>query len=339
MPSQQRAFLSFTFVLAASLGPVLRTTQASADPPVTATKDRCIDADAKAQPLRREGKLAAARAELALCINRQCPGMVRDDCAQRLDEINRAQPTIVFDAKDTADNDLNAVRVTVDGEKLAERLDGSPLPVDPGAHTFAFETPGQPPTIRRLVVREGEKGRIERIWFAGPPSAAAIPPAVGTPAATATTPSEPLLAGGAAPTDRAAAPTPSSSLPVEGGSHGGGAQRAWGLVLGSIGLGGVAVGTVYGLLAASAWDDSKNECSPGCPAQNHAAASSDHDRAVSDGTVSTVALIAGGAFLVGGIALFASAPGESGRDTTHAAWAITPSLGLSGGRLDLKGEF
>jgi hypothetical protein len=333
MPSQKPTLLFFALALAPSL--VLRTTPAFADPPVT--KDQCIDADAKAQPLRRAGRLAAARAELAVCVNRQCPGMVRDDCAQRLDEINRAQPTFVFDAKDTADNDINAVKVTVDGEKLADRLDGSPLAVDPGAHTFAFETPGQPTTIRRLVVREGEKGRIEHIWFAGTPSAAAIPLAVGAPSAAAT--SAPPLAGGGASTTRAAAFAPSPPSSAEGGSRGGGPQRTWGLVLGGAGLAGVAVGTVYGLMAASAWSDSKNECSPGCSAQDHAAASSDHDKTITDGTVSTVAFIAGGVFLVGGIALFASAPGDSGREATHAAWAVTPSVGPSGGRLDVKGEF
>jgi len=339
MPSEKPILLSF----AIASGLVFCTAQAFADPPIT--NEQCIDANAKAQPLRRAGKLTAARAELARCVNRQCPGMVRDDCAQRLDEINRAQPTVVFDVKDTADNDLNAVRVTVDGEKLADRLDGSPLAVDPGAHTFAFEAAGQSPMIRRLVVREGEKGRIEHIWFAGSSSAAAVPLAAPAPSGAPTSSSVPSASSApsspsdAASTTRSAALASTPSSPAEGGSHGGGAQRAWGLTVGGIGLAGIAVGSVYGLMAASAWGDSKNECSPGCSAQAHAAASSDHDRAVSDGTVSTIAFIAGGAFVVGGIAIFASAPGESGREATHTGWAVTPSLGPAGGRIDVKGEF
>lgn len=329
MPSKKPVFLSFAFALAASLD--LSQKAASAEPSIT--NDQCIEANAKAQPLRRAGKLAAARAELARCVNRQCPGMVRDDCAQRLDELDRAQPTIVFDAKDTADDDLNAVRVTVDGERLTDKLDGSPLAVDPGAHTFTFETPGQPLTTRRLVVREGEKGRIEHVWFTGSQGGAVVPAARTARAASSTGAvsgsSAARIAGPAVDT-----PPPPSS----GGSHGGGTQRAWGLVLGGVGLGGVAAGTVFGLLASSAWNDSKNECSPGCSATSHAAATTDHDKAVTDGTVSTIAFIAGGAFLVGGIALFASAPSD-GNDSPRAAWAVTPSIGPAGGRLDVKGEF
>jgi hypothetical protein len=57
--------------------------------------------------------------------------MVRDDCTQRLDELNRQLPTIVFDGKDAAGGDVIAVSVTVDGRLLTERLDGAPLEVDP----------------------------------------------------------------------------------------------------------------------------------------------------------------------------------------------------------------
>src|SRR5207237_2673547 len=48
---------------------------AHADP----TKDQCVDADTKAQSLRRDGKLSAARDQLKMCAAQACPELVRDD--------------------------------------------------------------------------------------------------------------------------------------------------------------------------------------------------------------------------------------------------------------------
>src|ERR1700690_180086 len=100
--------------------------------------DQCIGANAKAQWLRQAGKFGEAREQLKSCAEASCPGMVRDDCMQRLDELERAQPTIVFDVKDSAGKDISAVAVTVDGRRLADRLDGRAIAVDSGEHTFSF---------------------------------------------------------------------------------------------------------------------------------------------------------------------------------------------------------
>jgi hypothetical protein len=135
-------------------------------PPTTSgdvTKDQCVDANSKAQPLRRAGKLVAARAQLAICADPRCPGIVRDDCTQRLDDLERVQPTIVFDAKDSAGNDLSEVKVSMDGKALVGRLDGTAIAVDPGPHAFTFEVSGQPNITRGFVLKEGEKLRRERI--------------------------------------------------------------------------------------------------------------------------------------------------------------------------------
>jgi hypothetical protein len=132
---------------------------ARADP----TKQQCVEANDKAQDLRQTGKLRAARVELALCVALSCPGPVREDCAQRLTEVAAAQPRLVFAAKDAAGNDLEAVRVTIDGAPFAEKLDGTALDVDPGEHVFRFETAEGFSTEKTIVVREGEKRREERV--------------------------------------------------------------------------------------------------------------------------------------------------------------------------------
>ena len=65
------------------------------------------------------------------------PAVIRQDCAERLAEVERAEPTIVFEAKDRDGLDVSAVTVTMDDTPLASSLDGSALSTDPGEHVFA----------------------------------------------------------------------------------------------------------------------------------------------------------------------------------------------------------
>jgi hypothetical protein len=95
------------------------------------TKAQCVDANVSAQDLRRDGKLSAAREQLVKCAERSCPALVRDDCTRRLDEVDKAEPTIAFEVK-AAGADVFAVTVTVDGKPWTDTLEGKPIPADPG---------------------------------------------------------------------------------------------------------------------------------------------------------------------------------------------------------------
>ena len=64
----------------------------------------------------------------------------------------------------------------MDGQPIAERLEGTALSIDPGAHTFTFETAGQANIEKQFVVHEGEKDRRERIVFGAPMVTAAPTP-------------------------------------------------------------------------------------------------------------------------------------------------------------------
>jgi len=289
-----------------------------------ATKDQCVDANAHAQPLRREGKFAAARDQLRICVDAGCPGIVRDDCAQRLDELERAQPTIVFEAKDSAGRDVSAVRVTVDGVPLVDSLDGTAVAVDPGRHAFTFRVAGQPTVSRELVVREGEKDRRERIVVEAPRASS-------TTAQTGSAPAPSSLGA----TARAEAPpawTPPSTPETSGGS------RALALTFGALGVAGVAVGSVYGLLTISKWHDSQRDCSnpptlANCP--NHDQAVVEHDAAVTNGLISTIAFVAGGVLGAAGVVSWlASSPSQPA-----SALRIEPRVGADHVGVALKGGF
>ncbi len=292
------------------------------------TKDQCVDANGKGQELRREGKLTTAREQLRLCANPSCPAMVRDDCTKRLDDLERAQPTIAFEVKDASGSDVSAVTVIVDGKPLAERLDGSALPVDIGEHVFTFEVAGRPSVTRTLVLTEGEKGRRERIAIgaATPSTPAAVPP--------------PAPSAGPVPVPEAGASA--SASPVDRASTGGGmgTQKILGLVTGGVGVAGVAVGSVFGLMTLSQKSQQQSVCaSPSsCTSSGHAQALSDHSTGMTDSTISTVAFVAGGALLVGGAVIFFTA-GHPSEAPATAGLRVVPSVGPGGGGIFVSGAF
>lgn len=82
--------------------------------------------------------------------------MARTDCVRWLDEVEGGIPSVVFEAK--ADSGpVFDVSVTVDGVLRVKQLDGRPLEVDPGLHTFAFDHSGSPTLEQKVILREGQK--------------------------------------------------------------------------------------------------------------------------------------------------------------------------------------
>jgi len=263
------------------------------------TKEQCVEANDSAQDLRQAGKLRQARQSLAVCASATCPAVVRDDCVQRLADVDAAMPTLILEATDLAGNDLAAVSVTMDGQPFADRLDGTQRPLDPGEHRFVFDAPGLPSTEKRLVIREGDKARHERV-------------VLGTPAQA------PERVAPIAP----AAP----STPASGGS----VQRTIGLIVAGAGVAGVAVGSVFGLVAKATYDHAlQSECgnaSSTCSTQG----ASDGQTARSQAMVSTVGFAGGLALLgVGAVLVFTAPHGLS----------VGPSAGRDGAGLQVRGAW
>jgi hypothetical protein len=238
--------------------------------------DRCVGANTAAQSHRRDGKFAAARAELATCVDASCPALVRDDCNQRLDELNRAQPTIVFDARDNQGHDVSDVAVEVDGRPLVQRLDGIAIAVDPGEHTFTFEEKGRPKVIRKFVLREGEKTRREQVLLGGAP----------------------LVTTGIS----SAGSSRVETTPL-------GAQRAVALAALGVGLVGIGTGVAFAVQAKAKANDADAYC-PGTMCTNDAAVRMSHDARVA-GNLATVAFAVGAAGIAGAVVLWLTAKSPS----------------------------
>lgn len=135
-------------------------------------KTQCIGASDQGQQLRDDGKFKLAREAFTRCSRATCPGMVRQECAQWLVDLDAKAPTVVIDATDDKGNDLVDVTVAVDGVALAAKLDGLPMTVDGGDHVFRYETPGFPPVEDNVTIRAGEKNRVLKVRFipSPPPS-------------------------------------------------------------------------------------------------------------------------------------------------------------------------
>jgi hypothetical protein len=282
------------------------TPSRAADP----TMADCLSASEGSIKLRKEHHLREARQQLLVCAAMQCPDEVRAECEQHLVAVNSQVPTLVFEAKDAAGNDLSAVTVTMDGKPLADRLEGTAISLDPGTHSFHFVSAGHAPVDKSFVLQEGEKGRRERIVFGAGVAAA----------------------GGAAIVAPVASAKGDEARPA-GDADKGSASSSWGplktvgIVVGGVGIVGLGIGTAFGLMASSdknnANCDAAGQCNAGplSDARNHA-------------NVSTVGFVAGGVLLAAGVGLVVFGPkGRAG------SVQVAPAVAAGSGGIVLGGSF
>jgi hypothetical protein len=272
-----RAISLFVLATTASLG--TGRLAMAADPTIA----ECLTANDKSISLRNERKLLASRKELLVCAASTCPAEVRKECMRRIDQVNASLPSVVFEAKDGTGNDLTAVKVIMNGDLLVDKLDGSALTLDPGAHNFTFDAPGQPPIAKQLVIREGQKDRREVLQFGAPP---ATTPAAATPISKTT-------------------PNPAIESSVDQvSSSSGGTQKALALVAGGLGVVGIGVGTIFGLQSMSKNSDATAKCPAACSDQAGVELWNDARFA---GNISTIGFVVGGVGLATGAILWFTA--------------------------------
>jgi hypothetical protein len=111
-----------------------------------------------------------------------------------------------------------------------------------------------------------------------------------------------------------------------------------GIGLAGVGVVGIGLGTVFGVLASNAWNNAKTACGGDVGhCTDVPSATSDKSTTVTDGTISTIAFIAGGVLVAGGAVLFfTGAPRES---TPAASLRISPSIGPGRGGAVIQGSF
>ncbi len=281
------------------------------------TKHECVQANANGQHLFVGGKLTAARAAFQSCATTDCPAVVQNDCIKRLDDVDRIQPSILFEAKDVSGSDVAAVSVTVDGVPLANRLDGTPLRVDPGEHAFVFSMAGAPPVTKTFVLAERDQSRKERI-------------VLGTSLAAQPVPEAPPVSS------QSVAPGAPPNVMSQGSNSGLTTLRTVGLISGGVGIVGIGLGAVFAVMANSALNDQNSACASQASCSNHAAALSDHSNYITYQELEVASFITGGVLLAAGAGMFLAGRRTDGMKT---GLFIGPLISPQGPGLMVRGGF
>jgi hypothetical protein len=304
---------------ALALSVLLAESPAVADEP---TKLECVAANEGAQRLRRAHRLLEARRLFLSCVTAACPGPVREDCLDELDEVDNALPTVVFVVRGPDGKDLTAVSVAMDDLQLADHLDGSAIQVDPGDHGFSFESEGFAWTALTIRIHDHDKRRPVRVALRPLPVIESVAgkqeeaPAPATPPPTALPPQSP------APTQRI--PPDSTAL-----------KKLSSYVALEVGGAGIVVGSVFGVAALNRKSSLDGACvDKACPTSRRSEIEALHANAVA----SNVSLGIGAVGLgVGGVLLFlwrrgtasdrSSAPGSA---LVVGPWVGLDAAGLQG---------
>jgi hypothetical protein len=185
-----------------------------------------------------------------------------------------------------------------DGAQIDTGAQGVALFVDPGPHEIAASAPGFEPYAQTLTMVEGKTTTLA-IPDLKPASTPAGP--VGPP--------RPPLAGHAGTTEpRVVASEPAASR-----------SRTYAAIgAGAAGVAAVAVGLVFGVKASSTYGDATKLCGSSlvCGSADYSKGQQLVRDAHSSATISTVAVVAGGAAIVAGVVLWLTAPRS--REAAHA---------------------
>lgn len=195
---------------------------------------------------------------------------------------------------------VEGLRVRWAGEVAGEGMWGTAMPIDPGEYTVEAEAPGRKSWTGKVVV-------------------------ASTPG-TMTVDIPELVPAPDAPTE--------TSAPVST------TQRTVGIVVGGVGIVGIVIGSVFGAKTLGKTSDAKDHCSTGEPAQCDATGLQLESSAKTTGAVSTVAFLLGGAALVGGVVLFATAPrGADKKAASALRITAAPTIGGTTAGITMHGEW
>jgi hypothetical protein len=203
-----------------------------------------------------------------------------------------------------ATSGLPSLELRIDGHPVGRAAWSSPFPIDPGDHEVSAGAAGKKPFALKFSVPRGAGA-----------TGVSIPLLEDAPEAKAGPPPAPAVAE----------PPPSQSA-----SGSGRTQRTIGIIVGGVGVAGLAVGTILGVRAIGLKKDRDALCSSGNICDPSGVAKDQHARDTALG--STIGFVAGGALLAGGVVLFlTAAPSRATRPSVQ--------VGLAGNRVVVGGSF
>jgi len=215
-----------------------------------------------------------------------------------------------------------ALEVKRDGIAVGSASWGSPIPVDPGSHKITATAPGKGTWETTIAASEGKVAHVSipRDLPAAPVAAAPVAVIGPQPEATAVPPPTP----------------PVSDFPAPVVEQNGSAQRTIGWVVAGVGVVGVGLGAGFGLSSIGKRNEARSHCVVDqCDADGVGL----RDDAIRNGNIATIASIAGGAAIAGGLILVLTAPKTSESRERAGKLRAVPNVGLNGGGFTLQGNF
>jgi hypothetical protein len=258
-------------------------------------RERCFNAYERAQRLRQNSKLCASREQLLVCADASCPSFVRKDCSAWLGEVETSISGVVVTTTGQKGKTDSQVAFYIDGERLAEPLEGRAFPVDPGKHDVRYELDGRS-VEGHVVVPEGDKAFPLYVDFrALSPPPVPPPPPIDAPAE----PSPPL-------------PRPSWLLRLPVATY----------VSGGLAVAGVGLFAGFGLAGYSA-----ESCAPACTRSQISSIRTNY--VVADVSLAA-AVAAGGAAVAFALIAPSRTPADGAKQAPAAAWWLGVRPGVGG---------
>jgi hypothetical protein len=129
----------------------------------------CMTAYEDANVRLRSSALLEAKPFLLICAKSGCGIFLQRECLAAYTRLDTEDiPTVVPAVTDDAGVLQPEVQVTVDGQVLMTRIDGRPVPVDPGIHEFSFSSAGVAFATERVLVVQGQRNRTIAASMHGP---------------------------------------------------------------------------------------------------------------------------------------------------------------------------
>ncbi len=179
------------------------------------------------------------------------------------------------------------LEVVVDGVPFPQTKWNRAQPFDAGAHTVAATAPGKKPFEAKVALQDGKGSDV------------VIPELENEPVAASITPD-----------DKAASA--------------GNGQRRSALIVGAVGVVGLAVGAGAGIFSVVKNGQAKDLC-PNFNSCPDADGRSKWNAATDAGTVSTIGFVAGGVILTAAAILYFTAPTSTAPSSRASGWWLTPS--------------
>jgi hypothetical protein len=170
--------------VAIALAPFLTTKPSRAEQPdARQLKIACAKSFEQTQRLRNDSHYVAATEEALKCARQSCGEALFDECTKIYGELQTATPSVVLSARTPNGDELTQVSVSLDGKPVLDQLDGKPLRLDPGNHSFSFSNAEHGSIEHEYLIRAGEQFRAITVDFASqkPSHGAAAPDTDGEP--------------------------------------------------------------------------------------------------------------------------------------------------------------